>query len=84
MPPRGEESVLFKLSHWYVPSARAASAARAAALSPFPVHTELLESRRAARERKDWAESDRLRDALDGLGVEVSDGRQGTTWRLRR
>ena len=46
--------------------------------------TELLESRRAARERKDWAESDRLRDALDGLGVEVSDGRQGTTWRLRR
>ena len=42
---------------------------------------ELLEARRAARERRDWAESDRLRDALGALGVEVSDTRQGTTWR---
>ncbi|MGH9010579.1 MAG: CysS/YqeB C-terminal domain-containing protein, partial [Acidimicrobiia bacterium] len=33
--------------------------------------------------RKDWAESDRLRDELDALGVEVSDTRDGTTWRLR-
>jgi cysteinyl-tRNA synthetase len=43
----------------------------------------LLDARRAARERRDWAESDRLRDALDELGVEVSDTRQGTTWRHR-
>jgi cysteinyl-tRNA synthetase len=45
---------------------------------------ELLEARQAARTRRDWAESDRLRDELDALGVEVSDTRQGTTWRLRR
>jgi cysteinyl-tRNA synthetase len=45
---------------------------------------ELLEARSAARARRDWAESDRLRDALDELGVEVSDTRQGTTWHLRR
>jgi cysteinyl-tRNA synthetase len=44
---------------------------------------ELLAARRAAREGKDWAESDRLRDELDALGVEVSDTREGTTWRLR-
>jgi cysteinyl-tRNA synthetase len=45
---------------------------------------ELLDARRAARAAKDWAESDRLRDALDGLDVEVSDTRDGTTWRVRR
>jgi cysteinyl-tRNA synthetase len=44
---------------------------------------KLLDARRAARERRDWAESDRLRDQLDALGVEVSDTRNGTTWRLR-
>ncbi|HEY4411333.1 MAG TPA: cysteine--tRNA ligase [Acidimicrobiia bacterium] len=44
----------------------------------------LLAAREAARAGRDWAESDRLRDALDDLGVEVSDTRDGTTWRLRR
>jgi cysteinyl-tRNA synthetase len=44
---------------------------------------ELLSARRVAREGKDWAESDRLRDELDALGVEVSDTREGTTWRFR-
>jgi cysteinyl-tRNA synthetase len=44
----------------------------------------LLDARRAARERRDWAESDRLRDSLDALGIEVSDTRQGTTWRRRQ
>jgi cysteinyl-tRNA synthetase len=44
---------------------------------------ELLEARGAARQRRDWAESDRLRDELDALGVELSDTREGTTWRLR-
>jgi cysteinyl-tRNA synthetase len=44
---------------------------------------DLLDARRVARARRDWAESDRLRAALDELGVEVSDTRQGTTWRRR-
>jgi cysteinyl-tRNA synthetase len=55
-----------------------------AAEQPLPPGAaELLESRAAARARRDWAESDRLRDALDALGIEVSDTRQGTTWRRR-
>jgi cysteinyl-tRNA synthetase len=45
---------------------------------------ELLDARTAARGRRDWGESDRLRGDLDTLGVEVSDTPDGTTWRLRR
>jgi cysteinyl-tRNA synthetase len=44
---------------------------------------ELLDARQAARECRDWAESDRLRDSLHELGVEVSDTPQGVTWRRR-
>jgi cysteinyl-tRNA synthetase len=42
----------------------------------------LLEARAAARANRDWAESDRLRDALLELGVAVEDGRDGQRWRL--
>jgi cysteinyl-tRNA synthetase len=42
----------------------------------------LLEARSAARDARDWAESDRLRAELAALGVEVTDTRDGTTWRL--
>jgi cysteinyl-tRNA synthetase len=37
----------------------------------------LLEQRRAARESKDWAASDRLREALAALGVTVIDSAEG-------
>lgn len=48
------------------------------AYTPLPHGTEeLLESRRIARENKDWAESDRLRDALRALGVELKDTNDG-------
>jgi cysteinyl-tRNA synthetase len=43
---------------------------------------DLLAAREAARSRRDWAESDRLRDALAALGVEVADTREGQTWHL--
>ncbi len=36
--------------------------------------------RTAARARKDWAASDRLRDALAECGILIKDGRDGTTW----
>jgi cysteinyl-tRNA synthetase len=63
----------------------AEAAGAAAAPDELPAGAgALLESRRAARERRDWAESDRLRDALQELGVEVADTRQGTTWHVRR
>jgi cysteinyl-tRNA synthetase len=44
---------------------------------------DLLDARRGARDERDWAESDRLRDELAELGIDVSDTRSGTTWRRR-
>ncbi|HWL52981.1 MAG TPA: cysteine--tRNA ligase [Chthoniobacteraceae bacterium] len=38
----------------------------------------LLEARDAARAGKNWAESDRLRDAIEALGWTLKDTRQGT------
>jgi cysteinyl-tRNA synthetase len=42
---------------------------------------ELIESRAAAREARDWARSDALRDQLLELGVAVEDTRDGQRWR---
>ncbi|MBV9487542.1 MAG: cysteine--tRNA ligase [Frankiaceae bacterium] len=42
----------------------------------------LLEARQAARERKDYAESDRIRDALTAAGVVVEDTPQGPRWHV--
>ncbi len=36
---------------------------------------ELLAAREVARSEKNWAESDRLRDLLTQMGVEVRDGK---------
>ena len=43
----------------------------------------LIEERTAAREAKDFALSDEIRDQLDGLGIEIMDGAEGTTWRKK-
>ncbi|HVY09169.1 MAG TPA: cysteine--tRNA ligase [Mycobacteriales bacterium] len=42
----------------------------------------LLAARQSARERKDFAESDRIRDALAAAGVVVEDTADGPRWRL--
>jgi cysteinyl-tRNA synthetase len=42
--------------------------------------TELLDRRAAARDSKDWASSDALRDELAQLGVAVTDTADGQTW----
>ena len=42
----------------------------------------LLEARRAARAAKDYAASDRLRDELKALGVEIMDTAAGTGWKV--
>ncbi len=42
----------------------------------------VLESRRKAREEKNWAESDRIRDLLATLGITVKDTKEGSTWSL--
>jgi cysteinyl-tRNA synthetase len=44
---------------------------------------ELIADRERARAARDFAAADRLRDQLAALGVEVTDTRAGTTWRLR-
>ena len=45
----------------------------------------LIEERLAARQAKNWAESDRLRDQLAGLGVAIKDNKDGTTsWEMKR
>ena len=41
----------------------------------------LVAERVAARKARNWAESDRLRDALVAEGVLLEDGPCGTTWR---
>lgn len=40
----------------------------------------LLKERTAARQAKNWAESDRIRDELKAMGVAIKDGPSGTTW----
>jgi cysteinyl-tRNA synthetase len=42
---------------------------------------QLIDERLAARARKDWAASDRLRDELIGRGIAVEDTRDGQRWR---
>ncbi len=40
-----------------------------------------IEERNRARESKDWAAADRIRDELVARGIQLKDGPEGTTWR---
>ena len=44
----------------------------------------LIADRTAARARKDFRESDRIRDELAAMGVVIKDSREGTTWEVAR
>ena len=44
----------------------------------------LIAERTAARARKDFKESDRIRDALAAMGVVIKDSKDGTTWEVAR
>ena len=43
----------------------------------------LLEARAEARAAKDWPAADQIRAELTALGVDVLDGPQGVTWRMK-
>ena len=44
----------------------------------------LISDRTAARARKDFKESDRIRDELAAMGVVIKDSKEGTTWEIAR
>jgi cysteinyl-tRNA synthetase len=44
----------------------------------------LVEARARAREAKNFAESDRIRDELAAMGVVLKDSKDGTTWEIAR
>jgi cysteinyl-tRNA synthetase len=40
----------------------------------------IIEFRKEAREQKNWAKSDLIRDELLKLGVQIKDGKEGASW----
>jgi cysteinyl-tRNA synthetase len=44
----------------------------------------LIDVRNAARKAKDFKESDRIRDELTAMGIELEDTKDGTKWKVRR
>ena len=44
--------------------------------------TLLLDIRQEARSRKDWDTSDKIRDRLKELNIEIQDTREGATWKI--
>jgi cysteinyl-tRNA synthetase len=60
----------------------AAQEAEGAAARVAPLVEALLDLRGRAREARDFAAADRIRDALAEAGVVVEDGRDGVRWRL--
>jgi cysteinyl-tRNA synthetase len=48
--------------------------------TPEDIIRAVIERRNEARRAKDWPLSDRLRDALSGVGVMLKDSKDGTTW----
>ena len=43
-----------------------------------------IAARNAARQSKNFAESDRIRDELASLGIVLKDSKDGTTWEVAR
>jgi cysteinyl-tRNA synthetase len=51
-------------------------------LTPEAIET-LIDERRQARANRDFARADQIRDQLDGQGVILLDGPQGTSWKVK-
>ena len=64
-------------------SSRVARGRRDAAVdgaTPRTAIARVIEMRARRARAKDWAASDRLRDALQHCGIEFKDSKEGTTW----
>ena len=69
---------------WLAARSELTSGAAAGEDGPDAAEIErLVQARIAARRAKDFAESDRIRDALAAQGVLLEDGPAGTTWRRK-
>jgi len=44
---------------------------------------KMIQERNLARRNKDWAKGDAIRDQLLAMGVELKDGSEGTTWKVK-
>lgn len=44
---------------------------------------KVIEERTRAREEKDWAAADRIRDEFAAKGINLQDGPEGTTWTMK-
>jgi cysteinyl-tRNA synthetase len=42
----------------------------------------IIDIRKSARDNKDWNTSDKIRDTLANAGIEVKDGKNGSTWKI--
>lgn len=42
----------------------------------------IIDIRKTARENKDWSTSDKIRDELKAIGVEIKDTKEGVEWRI--
>jgi cysteinyl-tRNA synthetase len=43
----------------------------------------IVDSRNEERKNKNFQKSDEIRDYLNSIGIEINDGPDGTTWKLR-
>ncbi|MGM9862005.1 MAG: cysteine--tRNA ligase, partial [Muribaculaceae bacterium] len=68
-----------------VPDAASASGADRSSLKPYEDAVDLLlDIRREAKQKKDWATSDFIRDRLAAIGFDVKDTKDGYEWSVKQ
>ena len=43
----------------------------------------VIDIRQTARQNKDWSTSDKIRDTLTAIDIELKDGKEGTSWEIK-